>query len=191
MYAEFIKGINSKTKDSWKKLYCHYYSALCNYSHKITGDKSASEDIVQTIFIKIWEKKVIFENINGLTAYLYKSTYTHSLNHLRDNKKNFPINSALQNTTLTSSEDDYIKMALDEEIISLFYSTLEKMTPRQREVLLRTMKGDKIESIAIKMEISVNSVKTHKKRAYQFLRDNLGDNFFILFLLYYSRFMSL
>ena len=92
--------------------------------------------------------------------------------------------------SFSSSEDDYIKMAIDEEIISQFYRALEKMSPRQKEVLLMTMKGDKIEKIAEKLDLSINSIKTHKKRAFQFLRKNLGDNFFII-IYFYCNYLAL
>ncbi len=184
MYTTFVKGVNSKSKSSWEKIYSFYYSALCSYSYKITLDQLASEDIVQTIIIKLWKKDIAFDNINGLTSYLYKCTYTKSLNFIRDNKKAVPINSALKEHILATPEEDYIKMALDEELISQFYRALEELSPRQREVILMTMKGDKVEEIATYLDISINSVKTHKKRAYQFIRNNISDETFILLLLF-------
>lgn len=187
MYKTFVKGVNSKSKESWEEIYNYYYSALCNYSYKITSDKLASEDIVQSMLIKLWKRDIVFDNINGLTSYLYKSTYTQSLNFIRDNKKTISINSIFEHNALVTSESECIKMALDEEIISQFYRALEKMSPRQREVILLTMKGNKVEEIASFMDISINSVKTHKKRAYQFLRKNIDNsNVFLLLLFYYN-----
>ena len=179
---EFVIGVNSKKRDSWKELYRYFYSALCNYSSKITNNRPVSEDIVQNMFIGLWDSEIIFENYSKLTAYLYKAVYTRSLNFLRDNKYfNSPIeqHEKLEATT----EDYYIEMALEEEIISKFYQAMEQLSSKQRDVILMSMKGDKISLIAEKLDISINSVKTHKKRAYSFLKNKLGDNFSIIILL--------
>jgi len=56
----FINRVNLKSKSSWEELYNYFYAALCNYSSKITKDKHASEDIVQNMFIKLWDSGIVF-----------------------------------------------------------------------------------------------------------------------------------
>lgn len=183
--GQFIKGVNSKNRDSWEELYRYFYAALCNYSRKITSDKDASEDIVQSMFIKLWDSTVLFNDLTGLTAYLYKSVYSRSLNHIRDSKRALVLDEQSADSE-ESLEHRYIKLALEEEIISQFYKALEDMSPQQRDVILMTLRGDKVEMIASKLKISVNSVKTHKKRAYSFLRNKLGSSFVIVKLLLFT-----
>ena len=181
----FINGVNLKSKSSWEELYSYFYAALCNYSSKITKDKHTSEDIVQSMFIRLWDSNVIFNDISGLTAYLYKSVYSRSLNFLRDNKKGLPITHDSVKSEL-SLEERYIEMALEEEIISRFYKALEEMSPQQREIILMTLRGDKVDDISRKLSISPNTVKTQKKRAYTFLRGKLGTSFVIVKLLLFT-----
>ncbi len=180
--GQLIIGVNAKSKSSWEELYSYFYAALCNYSCKITSDKDASEDIVQNMFIKLWDSSIIFNDISSLTAYLYKSVYSRSLNYLRDNKKSLAVDD-INAFSEESLEHRYIKLALEEEIISQFYKALEEMSPQQREIILMTLKGDKVDQIATKLGISANSVKTQKKRAYSFLRSKLGSSFAIVKLL--------
>ena len=86
----------------------------------------------------------------------------------------------------SSIEEEYIRMALEEEIISRFYKALEEMSPQQREIILMTLRGDKVDDISRKLNISPNSVKTQKKRAYSFLRGKLGTSFVIVKLLLFA-----
>jgi RNA polymerase sigma-70 factor (ECF subfamily) len=181
----FINGVNLKSKSSWEELYSYFYAALCNYSSKITKDKHASEDIVQNMFIKLWDSRIVFNDLSGLTAYLYKAVYSRSLNFLRDNKKSLPVDQEAVKSE-SSLEERYIEMALEEEIISQFYKALEEMSPQQREIILMTLRGDKVDDISRKLNISPNSVKTQKKRAYTFLRGKLGSSFMIVKLLLFA-----
>ncbi len=183
--STFICGVNSKSKESWQELYSYFYAALCNYSRKITNDPHASEDIVQGMLIKLWDSNIIFTDLSGLTAYLYKSVYSRSLNFKRDNRKSVQMDSA-SIPGQSSIEEDYIRMALEEEIISRFYKALEEMSPQQREIILMTLRGDKVDDISRKLNISPNSVKTQKKRAYTFLRGKLGTSFVIVKLLLFE-----
>lgn len=177
--VHLINGINSKQKEAWKMLYSHFYAALCNYASKIIKDRNASEDIVQNIFIKLWDSSVNFPDIGKLTAYLYKSVYSRSLNYLRDKKQPISINNLKQDQT-DLQEELYITMAIEEEVVSNLYIALSEMSPQQRQVILLAIGGSNIAEISEKLGISVNTVKTHKKRAYSFLKARLGDSFVII-----------
>ena len=49
------------------------------------------------------------------------------------------------------------------------------MPEQQKEIILLSMKGLKVKEIAASLELSENTVKTQKKRAYQFIRKELGE----------------
>ena len=66
-------------------------------------------------------------------------------------------------------------MALEEEAITRFYSVISHLPEQQKQILLCSMKGERVKEIADKMNISENTVKTQKKRAYAFVREQLDD----------------
>ncbi len=185
-YDKFITGINSKDRIFWKELYSNYYAALCNYSSKIINDRDASEDIVQNILVSLWDSSMIFNDISGLTSFLYKSVYNRSLNFIRDAKNK--VNANLDTTHSTENlESYYISLAIEEEVINKFYKALDSMSSQQKNVIILTLKGESIESISNLLSISINTVKTHKKRAYNYIKDQLGDSFFILNILIFLK----
>lgn len=179
-----IGGINAKEKEPWERLYSYYYAALCNYSNKIVSNPDSAEDIVQGVLIKLWDSKTLFADLSGLTSYLYKAVYTRSINFLKSNQKLLSVEGLKVETENT--EEYYIALALEEEIITNFYKALEEMSPQQREVILLTLKGDKMEEISNKLGVSLNTIKTHKKRAFSFLRSRMGESFAIIQLLLLS-----
>lgn len=183
MIQELIDGINNKKRAPWRELYNHFYAPLCSYSYRITNNSQASEDIVQDILIKLWYSKTTFDDAPKLKSYLFKAVYSRSLNHKRDNK-----NITITNQELTDfdhlTEENYIKMAIEEDALNQFYKVLEKLPTQQREIILLALKGDKNEEIATKLNVSINTIKTQKKRAYTFLRENLSTS--LLFAVIFS-----
>lgn len=69
----------------FEQIFKNNHKRLCNLAYKIVGEKDASEDIVQELFVKIWNKR---ENlmINEVKSYLNRSTINASLNYLKSGK---------------------------------------------------------------------------------------------------------
>lgn len=165
----FIEDLNNKKNIAYKELYNRYYSHLCNYSSKIIGDYSTAEDVVQNCLLKLYKSDIKIKNIQILVAYLYKSVYNRSINYIRNQISSKNINSKWSEN-LIINEQDAKMLALKEEVISRLYSILNKLPEKQQEVILLSISGNGISEIAKRMNISENSVKTHKKRAYANIR---------------------
>lgn len=175
-YEILVEEVNSKNDLAWKELYKYYYAALCNFSFKITCDKVSTEDIVQDIFLKLWDSNLVFSDIAALTSYMYRSVYTRSLNFIRDRKNLEQIDSKVEGS-VPNNDNDFILKAITEEAITQFYISLKELSVQQREIIILTLQGEKVKEISEMLEISINSVKTQKKRAYYQLRTLMGKNF--------------
>ena len=71
MYADMIdeqlilSGVNRKNEKAWKSLYEHYYAALCTYVNRILKGSESTEDLVQEVFIAIWESDKKYNSYHG------------------------------------------------------------------------------------------------------------------------------
>lgn len=65
-----VAGVNRKDKKMWGDFYDRFYTALCVYVSKILPVPDAVEDLVQEVFISVWEGKRTFSDIKELTNYL-------------------------------------------------------------------------------------------------------------------------
>ena len=118
------------------------------------------------------------------SSYLYRSVYHASLNFLRDRQRAHKLHEKWMKQTY-ESEVAAIAGAIEEEAISRFYQAISRLPEQQREILLQSANGKKIRDIALSLGISENTVKTQKKRAYFFLREQLGELWlFVLPLLF-------
>ena len=142
-----VAGVNRKDEKTWGDFYDRFYAALCVYVSKILPIPDAVEDLVQEVFISVWEGKRTFSDIKELTNYLYRACYNNTLLYIRNN-----------------------------QIHDSILSSLEELPPEQRRIILLRIEGYTWEEIAERLEISINTVKTQKSRSYKFLREKLGDS---------------
>ena len=80
------------------------------------------------------------------------------------------------------SEQESVDAALEEEVTALVYEALKELSEQARRIVLQTMEGASNAEIAERLEISVNTVKTLKLRAYRILRERLKGIQWLLFL---------
>ena len=74
-----VAGVNRKDEKIWGDFYDRFYAALCIYVAKILPVPDAVEDLVQEVFISVWEGKRTFSDIKELTNYLYRACYNNTL----------------------------------------------------------------------------------------------------------------
>lgn len=174
-HVQFLDGISRKDDKAWEELYRYFYAPLCSYSAKIIGDADAAEDIVQGILVHLWRSPFNFTDIKAITTYLYRSAYNGSLNFIRNKQASEQIHKTWFDN-LQIQEEDALHAALEEEAITRFYMIIAELPEQQREILLCSLHGDKVKDIADKLDVSENTVKTQKKRAYQSVREQLGES---------------
>lgn len=180
---QFLNGVNRKKPIAWKNLYKYFYAALCAYAERITGNSSASEDIVQECFISIWKSPIVFNEIKALKVYLFRSVYHNSLKYLRDAQVD---NNRLKLWQEVQEEvsDEYFYQAVEEEVVRKLNAVIADLPLQQRKVLELSITGMTVQAIAEKLGMTANTVKTHKKRAYAYLKEHLQDLYIYFPLLF-------
>ncbi len=89
----------------WGDFYDRFYTALCVYVSKILPVPDAVEDLVQEVFISVWEGKRTFSDIKELTNYLYRACYNNALLYIRNNQIHDTILSSLAEEESMVDED--------------------------------------------------------------------------------------
>lgn len=186
LYTEeqILEAVNTKDRVLYKRLYDTYYTALCHYASRLLRDVASEEDVVQEIFLKFWETDVSFNTIRALTAYLYRAVYNASLNLIRDRKEFSGEITAGEQVLPDFNSSDNERFLLEDEYFRQIYIAIDSLAFQRRQIILKTLEGKKIEEIAVEMNISVNTVKTLKKKAYSELREKLSTPVFMLLLLF-------
>ena len=176
MYAdvqEFIAGVNAKAAKAWERIYADYYSPLCHYAMKILNDRELSEDLVQGAIVKLWETPLHFEDIAAFNMYVYRMVNNNCLKEIRDRSRE---DKRLKEWAFFTEEveSESLSSVVFEEVIRKLRHVIEEMPPKRREVILMSMKKMKNEEISAELNISLNTVKKHKKEAYAVIKRQSG-----------------
>jgi RNA polymerase sigma-70 factor (ECF subfamily) len=81
--SQSMERIEPGDLDQFRALYKEYYSALCVYATSFTRDNQIAEEVVQDVFVKIWELSDTLSINTSISSYLYTSVKNASLNHLK------------------------------------------------------------------------------------------------------------
>ena len=177
-----VLGVNQKDKKIWRDFYDRYYAALCSYVSKFLAVSDAVEDLVQEVFISVWEGKRIFSDSKELTNYLYRACYNNALLYIRNNQIRDSILSSLPSEEDFEDEEMIYALTVKEEAIRQLYFYIEELPAEQRRIILLRIEGHSWDEIASKLGVSINTVKTQKSRSYKFLREKLGNSTYSVLL---------
>lgn len=168
----FIEQLNAHELSAFEMLYKQYYKALTLFAYNFVGNQSEAEDIVQDVIVAIWLREDTFENIKSFEAYIYNAVKFKSLNILK--RKNIAqryIDEQTIKETLPSESHSSI-----EELYIALFKAIDTLPKRCKEVLLLGMEGKSNAEIAEQLNLSVETIKTHRKRALGILRETLKDS---------------
>ncbi|MGV3639955.1 MAG: RNA polymerase sigma-70 factor [Adhaeribacter sp.] len=162
-------------------LFRQYYAGLCKSLYRTLRDASLAEDIVQEVFVKVWDMRHSLRLDEAIPAYLYRSCYNAALNFLKSRK---PL------TDLSSLEDLAAGSQTAEQNLGLqetenqVQRAIEALPPKTRLVFsLSRFEELSYKEIADRLEISVKSVEKHMGIALHRLRENLREYLVGLLLL--------
>ncbi len=166
---------------AFEKLYRLYFPRLFCYSEKIVENSNMAKDIIQNIFIKVWENPKIIKTDNP-EAFLFKMVRNASLNYIRHLKvvdnlkkkvKEKYLGEELYNIDFVGNEPiELINSELQAKVAQVMNSLPQKC----REVFsLSRNEGLKNREIAKKLNISVKSVEKHISRALAEYRTNFAE----------------
>lgn len=170
--TSFLARINGKDRQAFHELYKDYYRPLVMFAVHYLGEQEIAEDIVQDLFVAVWEKKGTFFSEQGFRAFLYNSVRNTCLNTLKHKK----VEEKYLNQTSLSGEwnEECEYEVTTEELYERLFKVVDGLPLRCKEIFLLHLDGKKNEEIAEKLHISLLTVKTQKKKAMRYLREQLG-----------------
>lgn len=164
----------------FEQLFKENFKPLCSFAIKYVGNLEEAKNLVQEVFISVWEKFDALPADTHYRSYLYTAVRNRSLNHLRDKKKIVALEHVVEhklaeeNTALEATE-------LEREIEYAVNSLPDKC----RQVFeMSRQQGLKHQEIADKLNISIKTVETQISKALAVLRTRLGEFLSLILILF-------
>ena len=176
--------INGDEKE-FKSLFDLLYVGMVQQATFYTNDFAVAEDVVQEVFVRLWEKRGELKNVQNLEGYLLLSVKNRCLNYLEHQQV---VDKYKQYCLLQEIQDDDDEDP--EQFIEDIGKLLDKLPEKRKMVLeLCVIESKSYAEIADLLGISLNTVKDHVKKAYAFLREELRRevSFPVLFFALYFK----
>jgi RNA polymerase sigma-70 factor (ECF subfamily) len=159
------------TKKDYKNCFDQLFDPLRNYLYYKCGDGDLATDIVQDIFLKVWEKPIDVTS-KTIKPLLYKMVNNAFFDHLRKNKVANKYLSRLDLNVNSNSPDEILEF---EELKQKYETSLATLGEKQRTVFLMSRMEDlTYKEIAERLSISVKAVEKRMSQALKVLKQKLG-----------------
>lgn len=184
---EIFVRLGKSDKDALKEIFEAYYPSLCHYASHFLGDHDQSEEVVQDLFVRLWEKRERLEISVSLRSYLFRSVRNQCINLIMHEKVKQNHARKIRDAIIEDAAvEDYY---LEEEISEAISSAISALPEKRREIfLLSRQEGLKYQEIAVRLNISVKTVEAQMGLALQFLREKCKRIF--LFFIFFKNISS-
>jgi RNA polymerase sigma-70 factor (ECF subfamily) len=172
--------LNISRKEDYEWIFREYYQGLCNYAYMWVKDIDNAEEVVQGVFVKLWEKKDNILISTSVKSYLYKAVYHASLNEIRHTKvKEEYVNMQNKEQATEPASGQNLK-ELEQKIEKAMLSL-----PEQCRLVFRMSRFEELKyrEIADILNISIKTVENQMGKALRLMRENLADYLVLLLVI--------
>ena len=174
---------------AFDQVYELYSHKLFSFVFKILKNEAEVDDIVQEVFVKIWESRDKLEDFKLLNSYIFTIAYNNSIDLIRKRINNNKYLEHLKNSASINFAPSIISQIEFTELKNQVEKLIANLPDRQKQVyLLHREEGLTYPEIAEQLGISKNTVENHMVKALKYLRQNM-DNSLLVNMLFVSLFL--
>ncbi len=177
---QILAELRSGSQKALRTLFDTYYTRLTHYAIRVIGDPSASEEIVQDVFISVWNNRQKSE-IKDANSYLTRAVKNRCINHIN---ANHPIHDEVDNF-LSIAADFSADTSLESAELAGAIDLAEKQLPKQTALVFGLSRHTELTypQISEELNISVKTVEYHISKALKLIREFLIQKEILLVLL--------
>jgi len=152
-----------------------FYQPLCRYAYSFLNDKEEAEEVVQSTFIQVWEKRSTLEIQTSFKPYLYRMVRNACLNVIKHEKvKQVHISHERIHGDMT--QESVHETVTSGELEEKIGEAMMKL-PEQCRVVFQLSRFEdlKYAEIAEQLQISVKTVENQMGKALRIMRENLKE----------------
>ena len=174
---DLIRIAENDDHEAFKSMFHHFYAKLLSIARYYVHSHELAEEVVNDVFVKVWNKRKKLLRIKKLESYLYVLVKNHALNQIRT-ASGYPVMS-IDKTVLevkispVNPEDQL----LSKEMMEVLQNSIASLPPKCG-LVFRMVKDDKLtyKEVAAVLNISVKMVEKHVGTALKRIRVDL-DNY--------------
>jgi RNA polymerase sigma-70 factor (ECF subfamily) len=179
-----VEEIRKGSTNSFNKLFSDYYKNLCLFAYTYVKDTDIAEEIVQEIFITIWEQRKTIIIKTSTRAFLYTSVKNRAINYLRDEKTRILHKDQFVREKISKTEN-IINLYELEELNHILREAIKEL-PDQCRIIFGMRQNQNLSNrqIANQLNLSVKTVENQIYIAVKKLREKLAPYLFLILLFF-------
>lgn len=172
---EALTESNLFNEAGFEVLFKTHYKELHTYAFSLIRDWDMAEEIVQALFLKVWEKNEWLHIRTSVRSYLYRAVYHDSLNFMRQEKVHLRYQNLTAHSLKDETDDAAGKLKLG-EVERHLQKALNKLPEKCRAIFhLSRFEEMKYKEIASQLNISIKTVETQMVKALRILRHEMQE----------------
>lgn len=180
-----LMEVAMSNENSFRRLYELYFHRVTAYVFKITKSEENTAEIVQDVFLKLWQNRAVLTDIENIRAYIYSLCKNKCIDYLRRLAREMRSAQALAETEEAyANSTDQLLEARDLQFI--ITQALQSLSDQKKQIFrLSKIEGLSHDEIADMMHLSKSTVKNHLSETLKYLRQQLKqrpDHEYILLL---------
>jgi len=186
--TELVKSLKKGDMAAFDAIYNQYCHKLHKFVFMYLKQDEDAEEIVQDVFIKIWESRDKIDIYASFESFLFTIAYNATMSLLRKRVSESRSREFLKSLQTTEPAVEVIDEMQFKELDQKVRHLLYQLTPRQKEIyLLSREEGMSHEEIARKLNISESTVNNHLVTALKYLKSQIDSNLavHILFICFF------
>lgn len=182
---EIIEGLKGNDQLVFDRVFDDYFPQMQFFATGLIGDREEARDIVNRVFLTLWNRKTNFETLTNIKAFLYICTRNSCLNFLQQRQRQEAGRMEYESRLNFADNDKNIELQMMQtELMQLIYQKIEELPNKCKEIFKLTyFEGLHAGEIAKKLNIATSTVTTQRSIAIKYLRAVLSADDFLVFLL--------
>lgn len=180
---ELVHLLKSSDEAAFNEIYKRFQGLLYVYACRITHEENEAEDIVQEVFIYLWDKRTTLALLDSLSGWLYQAVRYRFFDRLDRRKVRTNYQASLQHflDQGTYCPDEYMR---EKELVQLIEKGIAALPSKMQEIFALSRKEQlSHKEIASQLSISEKTVKNQVHNALRILKTRIGMFFSLILLL--------
>jgi RNA polymerase sigma-70 factor (ECF subfamily) len=171
--TNLVERLRNHEVEAFDLLYYRYSGKLYKFCYKYLRSREDSEELIQSVFMRIWENRNSLNNELSFKSYIFTIAYNDICKFFRKkaHHKKYLEDAMYESNMLTNHVEDKVENKL---LIEHVESIIERMPERQRTIFLKSrLHGKSSKEIAEELGITSGTVDNYISGSLKFIRENL------------------
>ena len=173
---EIVESLQKGDFEAFEMIYNFYFDVLFLFSRKYLRSETEAEEMVQSVFLKIWDKRKMINPDLSFKAYIFKIILNDIYNHIRKKRcEKLAYDIYLESSSILcdSTQELIFCGDLKEKLDRL----IGNLPPKRREIFILSRKrGLSNSEISDELNLSVRTVENQLHRALEYLKEKLKED---------------